>query len=110
MKTMLGFAAVLVLFPLAASAQTYKCVDDRGKTFYTDKLQKGCKSQKVDQGLTSTPGRNPARAQGRAGSEGSPSADRCAQITREYNRLRQSNSEDSQKRLDAMRDDYRACR
>ena len=34
---------LLLLFPLCAQAQMYKCVDERGATQYTDKPQAGCK-------------------------------------------------------------------
>ena len=39
--------AVLVLAP-PASAQMYKCVDERGVTHYTDKPRPGCKGGEVD--------------------------------------------------------------
>jgi hypothetical protein len=39
-------ALLLVSFP--ASAQMYKCVDERGVTHYTDKPRPGCKGREVD--------------------------------------------------------------
>lgn len=38
---------LLLLFPLCAQAQMYKCVDERGKTQYTDKPQAGCKATAI---------------------------------------------------------------
>ncbi len=37
--------AVLLAFSLPAQAQMYKCVDEKGKTRYTDKPIPGCKAQ-----------------------------------------------------------------
>ena len=36
--------AVLLAFSIPAQAQTYKCVDERGKTRYSDKPIPGCKA------------------------------------------------------------------
>ena len=38
---------LLLLFPLCAQAQMYKCVDERGVTQYTDKPQVGCKETAI---------------------------------------------------------------
>jgi hypothetical protein len=38
---------LLLLFPLCAQAQMYKCVDERGKIQYTDKPQAGCKETAI---------------------------------------------------------------
>ena len=38
---------LLLLFPLCAQAQMYKCVDERGKIQYTDKPQAGCKEAAI---------------------------------------------------------------
>ncbi|HEY3077780.1 MAG TPA: DUF4124 domain-containing protein [Burkholderiales bacterium] len=38
---------LLLLLPLCAQAQMYKCVDERGKTQYTDKPQAGCKEAAI---------------------------------------------------------------
>src|SRR6185503_17851589 len=37
---------VLIAFPLAASAQMYKCVDERGRITYSDKPRPDCKGGK----------------------------------------------------------------
>jgi hypothetical protein len=39
--------AILLLLPLCAQAQLYKCVDERGKIHYTDKPQAGCKETAI---------------------------------------------------------------
>jgi hypothetical protein len=38
---------LLLLAALAADAQMYKCVDERGKTQYTDKPQAGCQETAI---------------------------------------------------------------
>ena len=38
--------AALLLLPLCAAAQMVKCVDERGRTHYTDKPETDCKSAK----------------------------------------------------------------
>jgi len=40
-------ALLLLLVPLCAQAQMYKCVDERGKIQYTDKPQAGCKQAAI---------------------------------------------------------------
>lgn len=42
------FFALLTLLPLSGLAQTYKCVDERGLTSYSDKPRSGCKGSQVD--------------------------------------------------------------
>ena len=44
MKTL---ALLVLLVPLCAQAQLYKCVDERGKIQYTDKPQAGCKEAPI---------------------------------------------------------------
>jgi len=39
-----ALAALLLLAPLAAGAQMYKCVDARGTVQYTDEARAGCKA------------------------------------------------------------------
>jgi hypothetical protein len=39
--------AALLVFALPAQAQLYKCVDERGKTQYSDKPIPGCKTAKA---------------------------------------------------------------
>lgn len=39
---------MLAAFPLAAAAQMYKCVDERGVTTYSDKPRPGCRGGAVD--------------------------------------------------------------
>jgi hypothetical protein len=41
-----AFLATLLLLPLCAAAQMVKCVDERGRTHYTDKPETDCKSAK----------------------------------------------------------------
>ena len=49
-------AAVLVTLALPAQAQMYKCVDERGRTLYSDKPIPNCKTSKT----VETPGAAPA--------------------------------------------------
>ena len=43
-----ALALLLLFVALPASAQMYKCVDERGVTHYTDKPRPDCKGGKVD--------------------------------------------------------------
>ncbi len=40
----LGLSVALLLVPLGAQAQLYKCVDEHGKTNYSDQPAAGCKA------------------------------------------------------------------
>ena len=46
MKVTLG-ALLLVVLAMSAEAQLYKCVDEKGKTRYTDQPQTGCKESAI---------------------------------------------------------------
>jgi hypothetical protein len=87
-KISLGIAFVLgALAAVPARAQLYKCVDDKGKTHYSDKQQPGCKREKEIAPKAAT--RQPT-AQPQVAPRSSPPLsreDECRQLTAEYNRL-----------------------
>jgi hypothetical protein len=51
----IALAAVLLLIPLSAAAQMVKCVDERGRTHYTDKPEIDCKTAKSTTTLSAAP-------------------------------------------------------
>lgn len=93
-QTSMGFARhlliLLLLTPLPALAEIYKCVDDAGNVSYTNAKQKGCTSMDIG------PYREPPPAGGRSKSRASqsptpanfPSVDSATQKERDQGRRR----------------------
>jgi hypothetical protein len=95
-------------------AQTYKCVDQRGVTHYSDKPLANCKNEiiKIQRGGTTPTQSASPRAAAKTVRE---LQNGCARDMQEYSRLAATRADASardkvrQERLDALREQLRGC-
>ena len=112
MKQTALIVALVICAP--AYAQTYKCVDQRGVTHYSDKPLPNCKSEiiKIQRGGAAPMETASPRAAARTTQE---LQRQCARDMQEYSRLTPSrrdagaNDEVRQQRLEALREQLRGC-
>lgn len=108
MKTCLHILFFVAAFAAsAAHAQMYKCVDERGKTNYSDKPQPGCKKEKA---IAPNPGPQAPAQMRPGGKEAAARDDDCRRVRAEYNSLNRGvHDEERENRLAQVRSQMRAC-
>jgi len=86
------FAALLVAAPPAALAQTYKCVDAKGATQYSDKPGRGCARLKGEPPPSAAPKQTEQRAFADRNQFAREQLARCGQARQSFKRGEKSDS------------------